>query len=119
VAEELSSKYHREKAKVLDMCCGVGFSTRALVQAFPDAEKIIGVDTSPQMLAMARFISAHVVHLKPWWIRMAKSFNKLRAVNCKLQDYTDVIRGSQFAFEKGNAESTPFQDGAFDVVTIM
>lgn len=114
MAEELSSKYHKEKAKVLDMCCGVGFSTRALVKAFPDAEKIVGVDTSPQMLAMARFISAHVVHLKPWWIKFSEKFNGV-----KLPDCTKVIGGSKFAFEKCNAESTSFKDGSFDVVTIM
>ena len=117
VAEELSSKYHKQKAKVLDLCCGVGFSTRALVQAFPDAEKIVGVDTSPQMLAMARFISAHVSHLRPWWNlgqkQLSQSFDQAMWKGQMMQ----TLCGT--SFKKGNAESTPFKDGSFDVVTIM
>lgn len=116
MADELSSIYRKEKAKVLDLCCGVGFSTRALVQAFPDAEKIVGVDTSPQMLAMARFISAHVVHLRPGWKRFAEKLKGVKLPECTL---TEVIRGDNFSFEKGNAERTPYTDGSFDVVTVM
>ena len=112
VAEELSTKYHKEKAKVLDLCCGVGFSTRALTNAFPDAEQIVGVDTSPEMLAMARFISAHVGHLGPWWSKIVSQGNKIKVGARKLCSTTTT-------FTKGNAESTPFKDGSFDVVTIM
>jgi trans-aconitate methyltransferase len=36
---------------VVDLCCGVGFSTRALRDAFPQTDTtVIGVDTSPQMV---------------------------------------------------------------------
>ena len=106
---------------MLDLCCGVGFSTRALVQAFPDAEKIIGVDTSPEMLAMARFISAHVAHLKPWWdyghTALAASYNKMISQGKQIQNSAQHFCAT--SFRKGNAESTPFKDGSFDVVTIM
>jgi ubiquinone/menaquinone biosynthesis C-methylase UbiE len=122
VAEELSSKYTKQKAKVLDLCCGVGFSTRALVRAFPDAEKIVGVDTSPEMLAMARFITAHVTHLKPWWNmgyrKVAESYNKIVKPGSR-QILLDATGLSSTSFKKGNAERTPFKDGSFDVVTIM
>jgi len=121
VAEELSEKYNKEKAKVLDMCCGVGFSTRALVQAFPDAEKIVGVDTSPEMLSMARFINAHVTHLKPWWdlghMKISESYNKMITQTQKIQK--DARQFCATSFMKGNAEQTNFRDGSFDVVTIM
>lgn len=43
VREELLDKYVHWDASVVDLCCGVGFSTRAL-----------GVDASPQMIRMAR-----------------------------------------------------------------
>lgn len=39
--------------RVLDLACGSGASTRALVQALPDATTIVGVDASPGMLAQA------------------------------------------------------------------
>lgn len=110
VAEELSTKYRKEKAKVLDLCCGVGFSTRALTQAFPDAEQIVGVDTSSEMLAMARFISAHVGHLRPAWNQLTSQSNKITFGAKSL---------CSTRFTKSNAESTPFKDGSFDVVTIM
>lgn len=100
---------------MLDMCCGVGFSTRALVQAFPDAEKIVGVDTSPQMLAMARFISAHLSHLGPWL--NTEIFDNILSQGQKIQDNAKALCGT--TFKKGNAENTPFKNGSFDVVTIM
>lgn len=38
---------------ILDLCCGTGLSTEALVEAYPDAE-ITAVDQSPGMLEVAR-----------------------------------------------------------------
>ena len=45
VAEELSAKVLTRQAKVVDLCCGVGISTRALRCAFPNAEAVVGIDT--------------------------------------------------------------------------
>lgn len=45
VANELSQKVKSSKARVVDLCCGVGISTRALRSAFPDAETVMGIDT--------------------------------------------------------------------------
>jgi trans-aconitate methyltransferase len=41
----------RDGFRVVDLCCGVGFSTRALRDAFsqPDTT-VIGIDTSPEMV---------------------------------------------------------------------
>lgn len=50
LAKELSKIVGKQKARVVDLCCGVGFSTRALQHAFPDAETILGIDTSPEMV---------------------------------------------------------------------
>lgn len=30
---------------MVDLCCGVGISTRALRDAFPEAETVVGIDT--------------------------------------------------------------------------
>lgn len=59
ISEELRTKLNKGGAKVCDLCCGVGISTRALGQAFHDAELIVGVDTSPEMISMAKAISGH------------------------------------------------------------
>ena len=40
-------------ARALDLCCGTGLSTRALVRAYPDA-RVVGVDASSEMIAVAR-----------------------------------------------------------------
>ena len=59
ISEELRIKIDKGGARVCDLCCGVGMSTRALGQAFHDAELIVGVDTSPEMISMANAISDH------------------------------------------------------------
>lgn len=41
------------RARVLDLCCGTGLSTRALVRAYPDAD-VVAVDASREMLSVAR-----------------------------------------------------------------
>lgn len=41
------------KARLLDLCCGTGLSTEALVRAYPDAE-VSALDASAGMLARAR-----------------------------------------------------------------
>ena len=49
-------------AKILDLCCGTGLSTRALLATYPDAESITGLDASAGMLAHA---AKHVVTRGP------------------------------------------------------
>lgn len=110
VALELSSNFKKKQASVLDLCCGVGFSTRALGEAFPDAEKIVGLDTSNEMLAMANFINTQINVLKPWY---DTALNQGRKIQMGAENICSAV------FEKGNAEQTPFQDASFDLVTIM
>ncbi|HWM85833.1 MAG TPA: class I SAM-dependent methyltransferase [Kofleriaceae bacterium] len=40
-------------ARALDLCCGTGLSTRALVRTYADAE-LVALDASPEMVAVAR-----------------------------------------------------------------
>jgi len=48
VSKDLNKLFSKNKACVLDLCCGVGMSTRALGAAFKDAQLVVGVDTSPR-----------------------------------------------------------------------
>ncbi len=41
-------------ARVIDLCCGTGLSTRALVGAYPDAGEIVALDASAGMLDVAK-----------------------------------------------------------------
>jgi SAM-dependent methyltransferase len=110
VAQELSSKFNKKQASVLDLCCGVGFSTRAMGEAFPDAEKVVGLDTSNEMIAMANFINTQIHVLKPWYDQVLNQGHKIQM---GAQNICSAV------FEKGNAEQTPFKDASFDLVTIM
>jgi SAM-dependent methyltransferase len=56
----------RNGFRVVDLCCGVGFSTRALRDAFHQPETtVIGVDTSPEMV---RVFFLHVLYVGPCFI---------------------------------------------------
>ena len=48
----LSRISHLRPRSIIDVGCGPGNSTELLARAFPDAE-IIGIDTSPEMVASA------------------------------------------------------------------
>jgi len=48
-ARNLRKRVAKSGANVLDLCCGVGISTRALRTAFHDANALLGIDTSPEM----------------------------------------------------------------------
>lgn len=43
-------------AVCVDMGCGTGTSTRQLAKLFPQASKVIGIDLSPPMVAVGRFL---------------------------------------------------------------
>lgn len=54
VAYGLSQKIKSSKVRVVDLCCGVGMSTRALGYAFPHAETVIGIDTVSSQASISR-----------------------------------------------------------------
>ena len=116
VANELSKTLKKGKARVADLCCGVGISTRALQNAFPEAESVVGIDASPQMISMARFLTGHLVMVKPaveWMVRAIKKQGikvNNAATQCALKSTT---------FLKANAEDTKLPDESFDLVTVM
>lgn len=113
-------------------------STRALASAFQDtAEVVIGVDTSPEMIAMARnnlkFEELRDI-VKKIKISSKISSNFLLDINMLLQEiqicliqpmssvYTKVNSMWQFKkllFAQGNAERVKVAANSFDLVTIM
>lgn len=66
----------RPEAQILDLCCGTGDMTAALIKLRPDvpsAKPVVGLDFSPQMLARARakhttsrvlFVEGDAMHLR-------------------------------------------------------
>ena len=110
------------EARVLDMCCGVGMSTRALRKAFPDDTAVIGLDTSPQMVAMANFITKHLALVLPVFESFKKSFAISMSLIEEQKGKFKAARGRfsrGIAFKKANAENTELPDESFDLVTVM
>lgn len=114
------------KARVIDLCCGVGMSTRALQSAFPDAIEVIGVDTSPEMVSMAQAITLHEKFVKP-------ITESLKAI---LERIDETLHRQSLAVKKAhrkvvatclvntkflreNAEDTHLPSKSFDLVTVM
>ena len=97
-------------------------STRALRKAFPDAQAVIGLDTSPQMVAMANFLTKHLAVVMPLLQEIKKRFQTteilLNERRGKLNAATRCFfRGLQF--KKANAQDTHLPDESFDLVTVM
>ena len=101
IAGDLKKRVVGENPRVLDMCCGVGMSTRALAAKMQDAEAIIGLDTSPEMISMAKFQSA------------------LSNLNSLISDDGETSAEKVSTYVQGNAEKTNFSEKSFDLVTIM
>jgi ubiquinone/menaquinone biosynthesis C-methylase UbiE len=133
VADELASIIHLNQGRILDLCCGVGMSTRALQDAFPNAEQIIGVDTSSEMIAMAKAIDIQDTIFKPFTSFAKTALNKLdsslqrqyNAMHHKSMKITKAASNkivqacSHISFATQNAEHTTFESNSFDLITIM
>lgn len=102
--------------RVLDMCCGVGISTRALQDAFPDSELVVGVDTSSEMINMAGFLTNHVGFIRPLLSYITNTSKTQRKVSMT-KGRRKFARRAKFTI--GNAEHTKFPSKTFDLVTVM
>ena len=121
----------------MDLCCGVGMSTRALESAFHDAESLIGIDSSAEMIFMADAISGH-----EWATRVAQRDAKealktglrntlkisFKAIYMRLMEVLSVIdskpdpanqSATQASYRVINAENTDIPMLSTDLVTIM
>lgn len=108
----------------MDLCCGVGLSTRALQEAFPNAETLIGVDTSPEMISMANFLSDQQRRMRPFTnFFNNKNFaglNKsLRKQGMSIERAYVKAKRAIAKYSCANAEDTFLPDKAFDLVTVM
>jgi ubiquinone/menaquinone biosynthesis C-methylase UbiE len=128
ISEELRTKLNKGGAKVCDLCCGVGISTRALGQAFHDAELIVGVDTSPEMISMAKAISGHEQAVRSAMTRHHEGLKNLLGQKYKaVTEAMTVIdtdpypdrRRFEATYSLANAENTDLPDETFHLVTIM
>lgn len=122
VANELKHLIDKGETRVLDLCCGVGYSTRALRRAIPEAKAVIGVDTSPQMVAMANFLTKHFAIVMPWFQSIKKRFGIGFSLLEEQQGKINAQKNRLFRgvhFKKGNAEKTGYDDQSFDLITVM
>lgn len=116
LAQELSTMVHKQQARVLDLCCGVGISTRALQNAFPDASAVVGMDTSKEMVAMATFLTEHMKLVQPLVTNKMLQISELYQQLLRIADKTKL---PTVRFLQGNAESTGLPNQSFDLVTVM
>ncbi len=135
IARELHKTVNKTNARVLDLCCGVGMSTRALADAFTDAEFIAGVDTSPEMLSMARLIGKYNTIWKSieQYNRASNGIESadnevsaasLSLVKLALEIKTTMAISSKYfdsgiTYVRGNAERVRAPSAQFDLVTIF
>jgi SAM-dependent methyltransferase len=103
------------------MACGVGISTRALAEAFEDADAIVGVDTSPEMIGMARGIQRHAIEFGRTTAQVKQLLEKVSNPKFKVSSPipSTVSFAAQEKYAIGNAERTIFPSETFNLVTIM
>lgn len=121
LAHELSTLVGKQQARVADLCCGVGFSTRALQNAFPEADTVIGIDTSKEMVAMANFLTNHLNAVHPLaesalLSQISDSYQRLKKKGYAIKRAA-TYRAIRFL--QGNAERTELPHESFDLVTVM
>lgn len=113
IARDLRHLVGKSNARVADLCCGVGISTRAIQSAFPDAETLVGVDTSPEMIEFARMLRTQETIFTLFARALGGAFEiGSRAVK-------DITRRFPTTYKVGNAERTGLEGNSFDLVTIM
>ncbi|GAX24110.1 hypothetical protein FisN_9Hh363 [Fistulifera solaris] len=103
-----------DQAKIVDLCCGVGTSTRELYANFPKAQSIIGVDTSAEMVSMADFMVGHISSAKQL---MRSKFDPRMWFGSQPSRVEETEK--QLRFKQVNAEQTELPEASYDLVTIM
>lgn len=125
IASDLRQAVNKTNAYILDLCCGVGMSTRALASAFQDAEFICGIDTSPEMISMARYITDNnaVFNAVQGLVNgpdVATSFiNLVMEIRNTASAAGGNTNDSNCMYAIGNSERINSPKSKFDLVTIM
>ncbi|KAL7442827.1 hypothetical protein ACHAXH_009535 [Discostella pseudostelligera] len=124
IAAELRMLVNKTGARVADLCCGVGMSTRALESAFHDAEELVGIDTSNEMISMAGAISGHNQGINLAIARYTELLKKIMPSSRASRDIETTpspfrSAATQASYRIANAENTKLPNLSFDLVTIM
>ena len=82
---------------LLDMGCGTGTSTRRLSKLFPQAKEVIGMDLSPQMIAVGRHLQEGVTDNE--WVETIEKDEKIKLI-------------------RGDIVNTGLPDGSVSLVSI-
>jgi ubiquinone/menaquinone biosynthesis C-methylase UbiE len=64
-------------AVCVDFGCGTGTSTRRLAKFFPQASRVIGIDMSPQMISVGRFLLNEVPKSDFQWVEAIESDERI------------------------------------------
>jgi ubiquinone/menaquinone biosynthesis C-methylase UbiE len=84
-------------ATIVDMGCGTGTSTRRLAREFPQAKQIIGIDLSPHMIAVGRYLLSEGHNID--WV-------------------TEIEKDDRISLRYGDIENTKLEDNSVDMVSI-
>jgi trans-aconitate methyltransferase len=71
----------------VDFGCGTGTSTRHLARLFPKASSIIGIDLSPYMIAVGKYLLQHVPTGSMAWV---ERFSADERIELRYGDVTDT-----------------------------
>eukprot|EP00980_Cylindrotheca_fusiformis_P021389 scaffold8259_cov143-Cylindrotheca_fusiformis.AAC.7 len=118
IAMDLRAQVNKAKPAVVDLACGVGMSTRSLLKAFPKASKLVAVDTSAEMLHMAK------AYTNPKSIA-SKAVEMISAALFRAHGIKDLPKAAPegavapIEYRLANAEDTGLEKGSFDLATIM
>lgn len=126
MAEQLrEERKEKNTDNILDLACGCGTSTRALASKFSDAELIVGVDTSPEMVSMGRFLQTFEIVLAEVQKKTKDEFKSKRYFSydfilqlMKIIQRSRSINGT-LQYARGNVERLKLPKASFDLVTIM
>jgi SAM-dependent methyltransferase len=118
IAMDLRQKINKANARVVDLACGVGMSTRSLRKAFPKSSKLVGVDTSPQMIHMAKTYTDPQSIASKAIDMLSRALFHVNGIT-KLPNQAQEIAASSIEFTEANAEDTGLETGSFDLATIM
>lgn len=118
IAMALRMQMNRANARVVDLACGVGMSTRSLHRAFPKSSKLVGVDTSPQMIQMAKAYTNPGSFASKVLDMISNVLFRINGIT-KRPKQAQTIASSSIEYVLANAEDTGLEMSSFDLATIM